>query len=136
MGEVRSRLRHAIELDKAFRKLALDEEDLSHCGIGSRRWKRLSEPIDTLKWQYRRVLIACPAMRKLLDYKIVCGSHVEEVEKSIRDYIGDGWELLGPGYCCQDRHCQTIVKYEVSESGTPSAEIPSAHQVREVRRGF
>ena len=51
-------------------------------------------------------------MRKLVDYKIVCGSHVEEVEKSIRDYIGDGWELLGPAYCCQDRHCQTIVKYE------------------------
>jgi hypothetical protein len=52
-------------------------------------------------------------MRKLVDYKIVCGSHVEEVEKSIRDYIGDGWELLGPAYCCQDRHCQTIVKYEM-----------------------
>jgi hypothetical protein len=82
------------------------------------------------------MLIACAAMRKLVDYKIVCGSHVEEVEKSIRDYIGDGWELLGPGYCCQDRHCQTIVKYEVSEAGTPSAEIPSTLQGQEVRRGF
>ena len=59
-------------------------------------------------------------MRKLVDYKIVCGSHVEEVEKSIRDYIGGGWELLGPAYCCQDRHCQTIVTYEVSESEIPS----------------
>jgi hypothetical protein len=75
-------------------------------------------------------------MRKLVDYKIVCGSHIEEVEKSVRDHIGDGWELLGPAYCCQDRHCQTIVKYEVSESGTPSAEIPSTLEVHEVRRGF
>ena len=75
-------------------------------------------------------------MRKLVDYKIVCGSHIEEVEKSVRDHIGDGWELLGPGYCCQDRHCQTIVKYEVSESGTSSAEIPSTLEVHKVRRGF
>jgi hypothetical protein len=75
-------------------------------------------------------------MRKLVDYKIVCGSHVEEVEKSVRDHIGDGWELLGPAYCCQDRHCQTIVKYEVPESKTPSAEIPSTLQVHEARRGF
>jgi hypothetical protein len=75
-------------------------------------------------------------MRKIVDYKIVCGAHVEDVEKSIRDYIGDGWRLLGPAYCCQDRHCQTIVKYAVSECGTPSAEIPSTLQVHEVRRGF
>ena len=74
-------------------------------------------------------------MTKVADYKIVCGSHVEEVEKLIRDYIGEGWELFGPAYCCQDRHCQTIVKYGVSESGTPSAETPSI-QAREVRRGF
>ncbi len=63
-------------------------------------------------------------MRKLVDYKIVCGSHVEEVEKSIRDYIGDGWELLGPAYCCQDRHCQTIVKYEERSPEPPRQRFP------------
>ncbi len=53
MGEARSRLRRAIELDKAVRKLALDDEDLKavvaldrDAGVGG-----LSEPIDTLKWQ-------------------------------------------------------------------------------------
>jgi hypothetical protein len=75
-------------------------------------------------------------MRKLVDYKIICGSHVQEVEKSVRDHIGAGWELLGPAYCCQDRHCQTIVKSEVSESRTASAEIPATLEAHEVRRGF
>jgi hypothetical protein len=31
-----------------------------------------------------------PPMRKIVDYKIVCGARAEDVEKSIRDYIGDG----------------------------------------------
>ena len=75
-------------------------------------------------------------MRKIIDYKIVCGAHVEEVEKSIKAYVGDGWELLGPAYCCQDRHCQTVVKYEVAEAGTHPPEIPSTLQGQEVRRGF
>lgn len=75
-------------------------------------------------------------MRRIVDYKIVCAAHVDEVEKSIKAYIGNGWELLGPAYCCQDRHCQTVVKYEVSESETHSAEIPSTLQAQEVRRGF
>jgi hypothetical protein len=75
-------------------------------------------------------------MRKIVDYKIVSAAHVEEVEKSIKAYIGDGWELLSSAYCCQDRHCQAIVKYEVSESDTHSAEIPSTLQAQEERRGF
>ena len=75
-------------------------------------------------------------MNKLSGYKIVSGAHVEEVEKLVKGYIGDGWELLGPAYCCQDRHCQTLVKYEVSESDTDSVEIPSTPKAQKVRRGF
>ena len=75
-------------------------------------------------------------MRKVIDYKIVCAANVEEIEKSIKAHIGDGWGLLGPAYCCQDRHCQTIVKYGTSESENRSTEVPSTLQAQEVRRGF
>jgi Flp pilus assembly protein TadD len=34
MEEAKVRLRHAIHLDKNVRKLAIDDEDLSPCGIG------------------------------------------------------------------------------------------------------
>ena len=70
-------------------------------------------------------------MKKFSDYKIVCAAHVEEVEKLVKSYIVGGWELLGPACCSQDGYCQTLVKYEVSESETPEA--PKA---RAVRRGF
>ena len=70
-------------------------------------------------------------MKKFSDYKIVCAAHVEEAEKLVKSYIAGGWELLGPACCSQDGYCQTLVKYEVSESET--AEAPKA---RAVRRGF
>ena len=75
-------------------------------------------------------------MKKLSDYKIVSGAHVDEVEKLVKACIGDGWELMGSGYCCQDRYCQTLVKYEVSESDTDSVEVPSTPKAQKVRRGF
>jgi hypothetical protein len=58
-------------------------------------------------------------MRKIVDYKIVCGGDVEEVAKSIQDCIGEGWELSGPAYCYQHHHCQTIVKYDEAQT-TPN----------------
>ena len=77
------------------------------------------------------LLVASATMKKFSDYKIVCAARVDEVEKLVKSYIADGWELLGPACCCQDRYCQTLVKYEVSESD--AAEAP---QARGVRRGF
>ncbi|HEU4679224.1 MAG TPA: hypothetical protein VFS35_06870 [Terrimicrobiaceae bacterium] len=70
-------------------------------------------------------------MNKFSDYKIVCAAHVDEVEKIVKASIAEGWELLGPACCCQDRYCQTLVKYEFSEPDTAKA-----IQAREVRRGF
>lgn len=68
-------------------------------------------------------------MKTFSDYKILCAAHVDEVEKLVKAYLADGWELLGPACCCQDRYCQTLVKYELSNT-------PEARQSREVRRGF
>jgi hypothetical protein len=77
------------------------------------------------------VLIASGTMNKFSDYKIVCAAHVDEVEKIVKASIAEGWELVGPACCCQDRYCQTLVKYEFSEPDTAKA-----IQAREVRRGF
>ena len=43
MEEAKERLRHAIELDKTIRLLALDDEDLGPCGIGSAGWALVAE---------------------------------------------------------------------------------------------
>ena len=42
MEEAKERLRHAIELDKDVRRLALDDEDLKPFGIGSPVWSNLA----------------------------------------------------------------------------------------------
>jgi hypothetical protein len=93
----------------------------------------LNSPLDLSLCNGRAsdLLVASATMKKFSDYKIVCASHVEEVEKLVKSYIADGWELLGPACCCQDRYCQTLVKYEVSESDTAET-----LQARSVRRGF
>jgi hypothetical protein len=75
-------------------------------------------------------------MKKVIDYKIVCAAHVEEVEKLVKTYMGTGWELLGPACCCQDRYSQTIVKYDAHEPETRPGEVPSTRKAEEVRRGF
>ena len=92
---------------------------------------QLADGFDPLQWPSGRRADSLRNMKKFYDYKIVCAAHVDEVERIVKASIAEGWELVGPACCCQDRYCQTLVKYEFSEPGTAEA-----IQAREVRRGF
>jgi hypothetical protein len=50
-------------------------------------------------------------MRKIVDYKLISSESSDYVEKFIRSYLSDGWELFGAPSCSIDFYCQALVKY-------------------------
>jgi hypothetical protein len=72
------------------------------------------------RWRYPRRL-----MRKIVDYKFVSSESSDHVEKFIRSYLTDGWELFGAPSCSIDFYCQALVKY-ADEAASHSSETLSS----------
>jgi hypothetical protein len=65
-------------------------------------------------------------MRKIVDYKLVSSASSDHVEKFVRSYLTDGWELFGAPSCSVDFFCQALVKYMAEEAAGRSSEALSS----------
>jgi hypothetical protein len=65
-------------------------------------------------------------MRKIVDYKLVSSESSDHVEKFIRSYLTDGWELFGAPSCSIDFYCQALVKYTAEGAASHSSEALSS----------
>ena len=61
-----------------------------------------------------------------MDYKLVSSSSPDEVEKFIRSYLTDGWELFGAPSCSVNFYCQTVVSYADEEAAGHASEVLSS----------
>jgi hypothetical protein len=65
-------------------------------------------------------------MRKIVDYKLVSSASTDQVEKFVRSYLTDGWELFGAPSCSKNFYCQALVNYTAEEATSRSSEALSS----------
>ena len=54
-------------------------------------------------------------MRKIIDYKIIYHFPFDELDKAVKEMIGDGWQPLGGLVFTNGGLTQAMVKYEDEE---------------------